>query len=270
MTERRKHTPEFEFRGRSLYRITRATFEVIAGMEINGTIAEAIQMAQSNRMRFVEDTKGALISFEFNGVDVSVHADSNPDLIYRDWSRALSGYIDKAVSPYPKKVLTEEELANDARIEAENEQRRQREQVRYEVKARARQRRVEKKLSNAEPIELADKVAWQKFKDVNRDTYGGAVVIYAERWARLMKVEMTEGHTLEEVAESASYEADLEGITGFMYGVAVSTLAQTWKHGEKLRRWHNLKTQFGDEGERANESGGVLNPALLSLGSKES
>jgi hypothetical protein len=51
-----------------------------------------------------------------------------------------------------------------------------------------------------------------------------------------------------------------------MYGCAVSILAKCWQHGDQLRRWHNLKTQIRDEGERANESGGVLNPALLNIG----
>ena len=50
-----------------------------------------------------------------------------------------------------------------------------------------------------------------------------------------------------------------------MYGAAVSTLVAVWEHGEALRRWHNLKTQIGNEGERANASGGVLNPALLTV-----
>ena len=30
--------------------------------------------------------------------------------------------------------------------------------------------------------------------------------------------------------------------TGFQFGCAVSTLAQTWKHGEELRRVHNKKS----------------------------
>ncbi|MDA8315367.1 MAG: hypothetical protein M0010_09365 [Actinomycetota bacterium] len=46
-------------------------------------------------------------------------------------------------------------------------------------------------------------------------------------------------------------------------GAAVSVLASCWVHGEELRRWHNLDTQIGTEGEKANASGGVLNPALL-------
>lgn len=33
----------------------------------------------------------------------------------------------------------------------------------------------------------------------------------------------------------------------------------------KLRRWHNKDIQLGTEGDAANESGGVLNPALLHI-----
>lgn len=76
---------------------------------------------------------------------------------------------------------------------------------------------------------------------------------------------MEKGEKLEDVANECSNEADTEGITGFMYGAAVSVLASCWEHGEELRRWHNLKTQIRDEGEKANESGGVLNPALLNI-----
>lgn len=86
---------------------------------------------------------------------------------------------------------------------------------------------------------------------------------YAEQWARLMQLEMAGGKPLEEIADASSREADTEGITGFMYGCAVSILSHTWKHGEQLRRWHNLKTQIYDEGVTANETGKVLNPAIL-------
>jgi hypothetical protein len=48
----------------------------------------------------------------------------------------------------------------------------------------------------------------------------------------------------------------------------VSCLAKCWVHGEALRRWHNKETQLKDEGDKANEEGGVLNPAVLVLGSK--
>lgn len=48
--------------------------------------------------------------------------------------------------------------------------------------------------------------------------------------------------------------------------MAVVVLTKCWSRGEELRRWHNLDTQIGNEGEKANASGGVLNPALLTTG----
>jgi hypothetical protein len=92
---------------------------------------------------------------------------------------------------------------------------------------------------------------------------------YAERWAYLMEHEMEEGKKLVDIAKTTSHTADEEGITGFMYGCAVSILSRVWIHGEELRRWHNLDTQIGHEGERANEKGTVLNPALLNISVKD-
>lgn len=232
------------------------SIDVMCGANITGTVAEAISVARG---------LDVTLRFEFNGVTVSVRRDSNPDLIQRDWSRAQSGYIDQSVGPYPNPVLTDEEKESDARIEAENESRRQKHQAECEEEDAAHRVRVKAKLANSPAIEISDEAGWQKFKENNQDGYGGAVVTYAERWAQLMEVEMANGKNLKEVAKAASFEADLEGITGFMYGCAVSILASCWKHGDLLRRWHNLATQIRDEGEKANEDGGVLNPALLSI-----
>lgn len=114
-------------------------------------------------------------------------------------------------------------------------------------------------------LTLKDAVAWKSWTDANQDAYGGAVMSYASRWGRLMEAYMKSGETLAQCADRASHLADTEGITGFMYGVVVSMLSVAWIHGEELRCWHNLKTQIGNEGEKANESGGVLNPALLRM-----
>ena len=76
---------------------------------------------------------------------------------------------------------------------------------------------------------------------------------------------MTNGAKLKDIAEESNREADTERITGFMYGAAVSTLAGVWEHGEELRRWHNIDTQIHDEGEKANDNDGVLNPAVLNV-----
>lgn len=81
-----------------------------------------------------------------------------------------------------------------------------------------------------------------------------------------MEKEIENGFTVADCAKATSNQADTEGITGFMYGAAVATLAGVWVYGEDLRRWHNRDCQIGDEGDRANESGGVLNPAILRIG----
>lgn len=242
---------------KNLYRNEDGTFNAMAGSSIQPTIAEAIETTGSI---------GEAISFEFNGVTITVEANSNADLVYRDWNRALNDYIGKNVGPHPKETLSEDELANDARIKAENEQRRQERRAEYEAQAKAKREALEAKLATAPEMEFSDPDGWTKFVENNsKDPYSNGVVVFAERWARLMQQEMDNGAKLEDIATSASHEADVDGITGFMYGCAVNVLTHCWKHGEVLRRWHNLDTQLGDEGETANESGGVLNPALLSV-----
>jgi len=246
---------------RTIYDVTQIdedTWEadVLAGSNITKPIAEAIELSQ---------LKNATCRFEFNRVTVSVRGDSNPELIYRDWSRASKGYISNNVGPYPAATLTDEEKESDARIEAENERLEQERHAKFIVEAQAKQDTVNAKLANVPAFEVADKDAWKTWKAKNQDPYGGAVITYAQRWARLMQAEMANGKSLEEVAEATSFEADLEGITGFMYGAAVSVLSQVWVHGDRLRRWHNLDIQVGNEGEKANENGGVLNPALITI-----
>ncbi len=118
-------------------------------------------------------------------------------------------------------------------------------------------------------MKIRDTDGWREWVENNQDPYGKAVIEYSERWADLMEIELEQGKELVEIAKDASHEANTEGLTGFMYGAAVSVLATVWEHGEELRRWHNLDTQIKNEGERANESGGVLNPAILCLGSKQ-
>ncbi len=116
---------------------------------------------------------------------------------------------------------------------------------------------------------LTDAAGWHRAVKNNQDSYGSGVIRFAARWAHLMEQRMAKGETLlDQIAEPTAREADTEGITGFMYGCAVEILSHVWVHGEQLRRWSNLKTQIGGEGERANADGGVLNPALLVVGAK--
>lgn len=100
---------------------------------------------------------------------------------------------------------------------------------------------------------------WAKSVEANRDPYGAAAINYAATWARLMENEISAGASLESCADRLSHLADTDGITGFMYGCAVSILSQCWVHGEALRVWHNRG--YGVESET-----GTVNPAVLTLG----
>lgn len=119
-------------------------------------------------------------------------------------------------------------------------------------------------------MKLRDEQGWNEYEEKNsKDGYSLAVITFSKRWANLMEQRMDAGEKLEDIAKETSHQADTEGITGFMYGCAVQGLACYWEHGEELRRWHNIDTQIRDEGVKANESGGVLNPAVMNIGRQE-
>lgn len=104
---------------------------------------------------------------------------------------------------------------------------------------------------------------YKDWLDKNTDPYGRACFTYAERWAEMMK-NLIEGSTDEPMkviidnAYRLSNEADVEGITGYMYGCAVSILSRAWKYGEELRKWHNKEYNY--------EGDGVVNPAIMTIG----
>lgn len=121
-------------------------------------------------------------------------------------------------------------------------------------------------------FKVNDEAAWAECVKVqSANAYSFAALKFAAAWASLMEQRGELGDVpnaettakVAQIANTCSREADTEGITGFMYGCAVSCLAKLWVHGEALRRWHNKDAQIGSEGER---ECGVLNPALLSIG----
>lgn len=104
----------------------------------------------------------------------------------------------------------------------------------------------------------------QEYKDwyeKNSDPYGRAYFTYAERWAGLLEKKIAESADPEKAivdnAGKLSHEADVEGITGFMYGAAVSILSQCWLYGEYLRKWHNKEYYYDGDG--------VVNPAIITI-----
>lgn len=206
-------------------------YEPLAGENISETAKKMVALANKSK-----DTVNA----KFNDIELTAKPDSNADAIVKFYQTESSRRHEEwKKSPEGKRAAREAE----------------------EARKRADAACAEGIL----PFRVKDADGWKKSVDNNTDGYGSGVISYAARWANLMEKKMATGAKLEDIADSTSHEADVEGITGFMYGCAVSILSQMWEHGEQLRRWHNLSTQIGNEGEKANKNGGVLNPALLSV-----
>lgn len=113
-------------------------------------------------------------------------------------------------------------------------------------------------------IKTEKKDAYESWLNKNTDDYGRACFVYAERFADMLEVERIKAvnvpmeEIIEKNAEKFSHDADIDGITGFMYGCAMNVLAQCWEYGEILRKWHNKKYD-------AEDAEGTVNPAVLTI-----
>lgn len=228
----------------------------MGGCHVNAATAEALDWAKKLESE---------VHFEFNGVEIRLRGDSDANAILRDWWRASSGYIQGPIGPYPGE-MTQADHDSDAAVEAQLEAKRAERRAEFDRAAAAKRDAAAAWLAKAPAaMTLRDPAGWQKTVDANRDGYGAAIVDFASRWARIMEARMAEGEAIVDCAEDSSSLADTDGITGFMYGAAVSILSRVWQHGEALRRWHNVHVA-GEQGEKVNESGGVINPAIITIG----
>ncbi|AMO25884.1 hypothetical protein Blue_061 [Bacillus phage Deep Blue] len=109
-------------------------------------------------------------------------------------------------------------------------------------------------------MKVVDEKVYEDWKAKNTDGYGSGIFRYVEKWANLMEAEINKGAKVKDIAQKLSHDADTEGITGFMYGAAVSILSQCWEHGGELKKWHNKEYDY--------EGDGVANPALITVTKK--
>jgi hypothetical protein len=211
----------------------------------------------SEKAKQIATEKNVTVEFEFNGAICLVDKNTNLAWLYRDYSNSWT--MDwKVVGPecyshYEPEVQEEFEKRTKARAEKQAI-----EAAKYRAKEEKDKKEFEAKVKGVE-VEIIDIDAYSDWKSKNTDVYGACVFEYAEGWAKLMQVEIANGKKLIECAESTSFQLGFLGITGFMYGAAVAILSKCWKHGEDLRKWHNK--EYNHEGD------GVVNPAILSVGS---
>ena len=105
---------------------------------------------------------------------------------------------------------------------------------------------------------------WDSWVESNEeDPYGKACVDVARE---VMKM-MDEGATIDphKLICDANDKIKCGGITGFMAGCVAQMVSVCHSDGETFRQIWNGDVQIGDEGDKANEGGGVLNPALMTI-----
>lgn len=194
------------------------------------------------------DTSLNQIGFTFNEVEIVASATTTAEEIVKQLYDGYEVQEAKRKAEYEEYKKTPQyaiDMAEQARKEAE------RKVITDEVLH----------IDETTEMEFVDdeaKVKWDEFVEVNsKDGYSKGVVDYARRWAKYMQRKIANGEQLIDIADTTSHGADIEGITGFMYGCAVNTLSHLWKHGEDLRKWHNKS--YGHDGD------GVVNPAILTV-----
>jgi hypothetical protein len=209
----------------------------------------------SRKAKAISAKLGRIVKFDFNGIQCLVNAKTNIDWLYRDYLNALTmkwvtigpnprnRYSRKQLRPINRHFRKAHKLAAIRRRE-------------WEAKDAAEKLTFLQRTAGV-TLEITNQEAWDLGKANNQDGYGAAIYEYAEGWAKLMQVELSQGKRLEDIASPTSFQLGFLGITGFMYGAAVSVLSQCWKNGEALRKWHNKS--YGQEGD------GVVNPAVLTL-----
>lgn len=109
---------------------------------------------------------------------------------------------------------------------------------------------------------------WEKCVRANDDPYGKACIDVAREVMRLLD-ERPEDFDTHKIICEADKNVKAGGITGFMAGCVANMVSGLHSRGEEFRKKWNTDNQIRDEGDKANESGGVLNPALLNVKTSE-
>ena len=113
---------------------------------------------------------------------------------------------------------------------------------------------------------------WNEYVNANKDPYGKAVIDAAREL--MNKLDEIENNSTVPLMDLHGWSKDLVhqvndelnlGLTAFQAGCVAQIVSECHSLGELFRKDWNRSIQLSDEGEEANKTGGVLNPALLIL-----
>lgn len=217
-------------------------------VEIGGQVGEWVKDAAQRAV----DTAGFFgetVKLTFNDAVVYVRSSDTVDEVVKRWEEETERKrAEFWASPAGLKAMAE-------RVE--------RERKAIEKEARVRAQVGDRVFAMTDE----QRAKWDEIVKVNDDDgYGRAGVEYTRIWGVLMDDALAEGKALADVWDELSHEADIDGITGFMYGWATGCLARVWVHGEELRRLHNRKNSPRGA-ELDDKPGATINPAILTIGS---
>lgn len=106
------------------------------------------------------------------------------------------------------------------------------------------------------PLTTKDAAAakeWQKYMDLNQDSYGFGVIEVASKLGKNLDDGMTPAD-----AEKAAVKDS--GITGYMMGVVAQVIWTLHPRGEEFKKYFN--SEFGADPEAE----GIVNPAIMTIG----
>lgn len=102
-------------------------------------------------------------------------------------------------------------------------------------------------------VETENNIAvFDKWLEKNTDAYGRRVFTYARDWANIMEqifdADTEREHQLKDIISKTSHFCDWDGITGAMYGMAMSILKNCWYYGDLLKDCDgfNVRVQQSD------------------------
>lgn len=116
-------------------------------------------------------------------------------------------------------------------------------------------------------------------RKAEKDAYSVRALEYGIQWADLMEGEISKlqgpptvpaqailCHFFHKRADALSKIADVDGITGFMFGIAASLIADCWVYGKDFVAWHNTQNACSEESAKEyTEAGQAVNPALIEI-----
>lgn len=194
------------------------------------SIKEAIELAAK---------QGTAVTYA-SGSDaiVTVHADSDPELIRRDLWRAIRRQIGKNVGPYPTPDLSTEERKKDMRIEAAHHKDWLAGQAQKAEENKTRRRAREAEYAHI-PLAMTDEAWWKELWAMAEEDSDKEILAIADLWARIMQLKMGNGEKLEDIVVPTLEDACMNRDRRDVAKKVVAALSLCWKYGQQLEKWWN-------------------------------